>query len=215
MHLCLVLPIVEFKTKTTHMKALKLIVIAGLLLFSSTMKAQVSVSVSIGSPPLWGPVGYSEVRYYYLPDVEAYYDVETSMFIYYGGGVWIHRTYLPSRYSSYDLYSGYKVVMTDYRGDAPYTTFNSYKVKYAKGYNGGHQKTLGARPGNGNGNGNGGNGGNRHSGNENVSRPRSNEPSRGGDNVRKSSPGNGGNERGMKSESGHSGGGGGGNGRKR
>src|SRR5436309_11349007 len=125
------------------MKVLKLIVIGVVLFLGSEVQAQVSVNVSIGTPPPWGPVGYTEVRYYYLPDVEAYYDVQSSMFIYYGGGVWVHRKYLPTRYRNYDLYGGYKVVMSDYRGDAPYSNFNEYKARYARGYRGEVQKTNG------------------------------------------------------------------------
>lgn len=128
------------------MKTLKLIFLGMMLFFSDTIPAQVSVNVNIGSPPQWGPYGYSEVRYYYLPDVEAYYDVQSSMFIYYGGGVWLHRSYLPEQYGSYDLYSGYKVVMTDYHGEAPFDNFIEYKKKYKKGYRDGSQKTIGEKP---------------------------------------------------------------------
>jgi hypothetical protein len=120
------------------------------LFLAGTVQAQVVMNVNIGSPPPWGPAGYSEVRYYYLPDVEAYYDVRSSRFIYYSGGKWVHRKYLPTQYRSYDLYGGYKVVMTDYRGNTPYTYFAEYKTKYAKGYGGHAQKTIGVRPGNGN-----------------------------------------------------------------
>ncbi len=136
------------------MKTLKLIVFAWILLLGFQASAQVSINVNIGSPPPWGPAGYTDVRYYYLPDVEAYYDIETAMFIYYGGGVWIHRSYLPARYRGYDLYSGYKVVMVDYRGNAPHTYYNEYKVKYAKGYRGAPQQSIGARPQHGNQGGN-------------------------------------------------------------
>jgi len=129
------------------MKALKLMIIAMVLFFSGVANAQVSVNINIGSPPPWGPVGYTEVRYYYLPDVEAYYDIHTSMFIYYGGGVWIHRAYLPVQYENYDLYYGYKVVMVDYRGNTPYVNFPQHKVKYAKGYRGKSQKTISNKPG--------------------------------------------------------------------
>jgi len=132
------------------MKNLKLIT-AGILLFlACTMQAQISVNVNIGTPPQWGPVGYSEARYYYLPDVEAYYDVDASRFIYYDGGVWVHRTYLPSRYRNYDLYGGYKVVMSDYHGNRPYTRFRNHKRHYSKGYRGHSQRTIGQRPGRGN-----------------------------------------------------------------
>jgi len=63
--------------------------------------------------------------------------------------------YLPRQYRNYDLYNGYKVVMTDYRGNAPYTYYKEHKRKYAKGYHGEHQKTYGNRPEKGNGNRNG------------------------------------------------------------
>jgi len=120
------------------------------LFFASTVQSQVSVNVDIGSPPPWGPYGYADARYYYLPDVEAYYDVQSSMFIYFGEGAWIHRAYLPSRYRNYDLYGGYKVVMNDYRGNTPYTHFIEHKMKYGRGYHGPSQKTIGQRPGRGN-----------------------------------------------------------------
>ena len=132
------------------MKVIKLIV-TGMALFLATMvQAQVSVHVSLPSPPPWGPAGYSEARYYYLPGVEAYYDVPSAMFIYYNKGAWIHRSHLPDSYRNYDLYGGYKVVMTDYRGDAPYTHFKEHKMKYGRSYRGGPQRTIGERPGNGN-----------------------------------------------------------------
>lgn len=134
------------------MNHIKLIAIGILFFISCAAKAQVSVNVNIGSPPQWGPIGYAEARYYYLPDVEAYYDVQTSMFIYYGGGTWIHRTYLPTIYANYDLYDGYKVVMNDYHGNEPYYNFKEYKVKYKKGYKGASQKTIGMKPGKGNSN---------------------------------------------------------------
>lgn len=130
------------------MKIVKLMIIGLLFFFVNTTKAQVSVNISIGSPPPWGAVGYTEVRYYYLPDIEAYYDIESAVFIYYDGGVWIRRAYLPSRYSNYDLYGGYKVVISDYRGNTPYAYFKQHRVKYAKGYKGAAQKTIGQKPGN-------------------------------------------------------------------
>lgn len=134
------------------MKTLKFILFGIVLFLSITVKSQVSVNVNIGSPPPWGPVGYSEVRYYYLPDVEAYYDVQSSIFIYYSSGVWIRRTYLPARYRGYDLYGGYKVVMPHYHGNSPFVHFNEHKIKYAKGYHGKAQKTNGVKPQNRNNN---------------------------------------------------------------
>ena len=132
------------------MNHLKLIAIGIVIFLSTSTKAQVSVTVNVGSPPLWGPVEHHDVQYYYIPDIEAYYDVHTSMFIYFSGGNWIRRTYLPKRYQGYDLYNGYKVVLIDYHGNSPYHNHNIYKNKYKKGYRGAAQKTNGAHPGKGN-----------------------------------------------------------------
>ena len=117
------------------------------LFFASAVQAQVSVHFNIGVQPQWAPVGYDDTRYYYLPDVESYYDVQNSMFIYYEGSSWIHRSYLPSRYRNYDLYGGYKVGMRDYHGNTPYYNYREYKTKYARGYRGPSQRTRGERPG--------------------------------------------------------------------
>jgi len=128
------------------MKKLKL-VIAGIFLFASSMiQSQVSVNVNIGTPPLWGPVGYSNVQYYFLPDVQAYYDIRATQFIYLTNGKWYRSRYLPAPYRNYDLYGGYKVVLNDYHGSRPYAYYNNHKVKYHKGYKGNPQKTIGRNP---------------------------------------------------------------------
>jgi hypothetical protein len=138
---------IRSQEKSIKMKTLKLFAIGMVVFLATAGNAQVSVNLAIGAPPPWGPVGFSEARYYYLPDVEAYYDVPSSMFIYYSGGAWIHRPHLPGRFRNYDLYGGYKVVMNDYRGETPYTHFNDYKRQYARGYHGEAQRTIGERPG--------------------------------------------------------------------
>ncbi len=128
------------------MNAIKIFIVGLFLFFAVSSEAQISVNINLGTPPQWGPSGYTDVRYYYLPDVEAYYDVPSSKFIYFNGVSWIHSSRLPSRYRNYDLYSGYKVVMTDYHGKTPYSYFKEHKSKYAKGYRGKPQKNYGERP---------------------------------------------------------------------
>ena len=127
------------------MRTLKLIVFGTMLLFTCSLQAQLSVRINVGTPPQWGPSGYNDVRYYYLPDIESYYDVPSSMFIYYSGNRWVHSRYLPGRYRNYDLYHGYKVVMKDYRGEAPYNHFREYKMKYGRGYRGEEHRNIGER----------------------------------------------------------------------
>jgi len=118
------------------MKIPKLFLIAVVLFLSSLAQAQVSVNVNIGAPPSWAPVGYAEAEYYYIPDVEAYYDVRQTQFIYFGNGRWIRSRNLPRQYRNYDLNGGYKVVLHDYHGSRPYNNFKNHKIKYYRGYNG-------------------------------------------------------------------------------
>jgi hypothetical protein len=125
------------------MKKLKVLVVGLFLIVTASMQSQVSVNLNVGTPPSWGPAGYSNVDYYYLPDVESYYDIRASQFIYFGQGKWIRARNLPGRYRNYDLYNGYKVVLNDYHGRAPYSLYKQHKVKYYKGYKGKPQKSIG------------------------------------------------------------------------
>lgn len=93
------------------------------------LTAQVSLNLNfnIGSQPAWGPVGYDEVQYYYLPDIEAYYYVPQHRFYFYNGRRWIYSSSLPPRYANYNLYNGYKVVVNERE---PWKNHNSYREKY-------------------------------------------------------------------------------------
>lgn len=109
------------------MKKLILIGLLGVIgMIPYRAAAQISLNVNIGSQPLWGPVGYDHVDYYYLPDIESYYSVPKREFVYMDNGRWIFSRSLPSRHSGYNLYNGYKVVVNSY------DNFSSDRVKYAK-----------------------------------------------------------------------------------
>lgn len=54
--------------------------------------------------PGWAPPYYSGVRYYYIPDIEAYYDLSAQEFVYMDNGQWLFSYSLPPMYSGFDLY---------------------------------------------------------------------------------------------------------------
>jgi len=115
---------------TNKMK--KLIIAASLLLGFALVQpvaAQVSVNINIGSQPVWGPVGYDYVEYYYLPDLDIYYHVPTQEYVYLVNGRWVFSRILPPYYSNYDFYRGYKVVINEPR---PYLYHNRYRANYAQ-----------------------------------------------------------------------------------
>lgn len=148
-----------------------------MLIFFSPVKSKADVNVTIGLAPDWGPIGYPDVRYYYIPDVQAYYDRNWAMFTFMNNGVWISRYQLPVVYRNYDLYSGYKVVLVGYKGHNPHKNHHSYKLKYPKGYNAGVQKTMKPNPKKYNGNKNQGNSYNKNhnkNGNSKFNTPKNN-----------------------------------------
>jgi hypothetical protein len=111
------------------MKKFKLFIVGTFLLVFGFSQAQVSVNVNIGRPPVWGPVVTTE-EYYYMPDIDSYYDIHQSQFIYLNNGVWIRSRALPRRYRSYNLNTGHVVVLNDYHGRNPYAQHKNHKVKY-------------------------------------------------------------------------------------
>ncbi len=118
----------------------RIILIIAVLAFTATAQkaaAQIrfNLSFNMGTQPEWGPAGYDYAEYYYLPDIDVYYNVPQRQFVYFSNGRWIFASSLPSRYRSYNLYNSYKVVINEPR---PYLHQEVYKTKYARyrGWNG-------------------------------------------------------------------------------
>lgn len=109
----------------------------GLFAIFNQVNAQVTVNIS--AQPVWGPVGYSYVEYYYMPQYEVYYSVPKAQFVYLDGGNWIFASALPPRFGTVNVYNTYKVVINQ---RTPYLSHNSYKVKYAKYKGGGYKQVV-------------------------------------------------------------------------
>jgi hypothetical protein len=100
------------------MRKLMLIFSLGLMIGLANVyraEAQVHVSINIDIQPAWGPSGYHYAEFYYIPELNIYYDVINGLFHYYNRRRWISAPYLPAMYSSYDFYSLYKVVLNNVR----------------------------------------------------------------------------------------------------
>lgn len=118
------------------MRTLKLIATGIILFAASNSQAQVSVNVNIGSPgvvvsrPVWVPQNHVNVDFYYLPEIQTYYDVHSSYYVYLDNGNWCRTRYLPAHYRNYDLNHARRVELRGYHGSRPYTYYNHHKVKY-------------------------------------------------------------------------------------
>ncbi len=106
--------------------------IAALILWAApgTAEAQVGANLNfnLDSQPVWGPTGYDYVEYYYLPDIDVYYSVPRHQYYYYTNGNLRYSSKLPSRYSNYDFYNSYKVVLNEHQ---PWRNSKSYREKYS------------------------------------------------------------------------------------
>lgn len=100
--------------------------------------AQISLNINIGSQPAWGPTGYDRADYYYMPDIDSYYDVNAHQYVYQNNNVWVHTVNLPPRYSNYNVYNGYKVVVNE---RTPWVHNDVIRKKYVT-YRGRHDQTI-------------------------------------------------------------------------
>jgi hypothetical protein len=105
---------------------------------------------TVTTAPTWAKAAPVNVNYYYLPDIDTYYDVPARRYIYNSNGKWVRTAVLPSTYSRYNLSTGRTVYLTDYKGNAPYTLYNVHKVKYKgnkhwkrNGHDNGHHRGKG------------------------------------------------------------------------
>ena len=96
-----------------------------------TADAQVSlnVNVNLGSQPSWGPAGYNYVEYYYLPDINTYYHVNSRKYTYYNGKKWLTVGNMPRQYRHHNLYNVRKVVINRAK---PWQSHNYYVTNYSK-----------------------------------------------------------------------------------
>lgn len=113
--------------------------VSGFVIQTAGAQVRVSLNLNIGSQPVWGPVGYSHVEYYYMPDIDVYYYVPRRQYVYQERGSWIFSASLPYRYNNYNIYSGYKVVINE---PTPYRNAQVYRTRYASYKGNRSQKTI-------------------------------------------------------------------------
>ena len=80
--------------------------------FSSCTAPYVSGTMQYTNPA-WAPAYAAGTRYYYLPDIETYYDLSSQDFVYLDNGQWQFSAGLPSMYNDYNLYSGFAVSLNN------------------------------------------------------------------------------------------------------
>lgn len=95
------------------------------LLAAPEAQAQVGVNINIGTPA-WGPQVPYGTQYYYIPEIDGYYDLYAQQYIVFQDGYWVP---VPQLYG-YDPYQFHPVVM-GYHGREPWLQSSYYHQRYA------------------------------------------------------------------------------------
>ena len=82
------------------------------------------------SIPLINPANNCQTRYWYYPNLEAYFDTQKRVFYYMQNEVWQTSEEIPAGYRGYSFYNNISVVIKDYDGDEIFQFINKHKKKY-------------------------------------------------------------------------------------
>jgi hypothetical protein len=131
----------------------KIALLAGLafsLFMSTSSQAQVRINVQIGAPVVQQSWYDYDDDYYYMPDVNAYYNVRRRVYVYQDNGAWCYGNNLPGRYNGYTYGSGRYVRV---RERSPFSRNDYYRRQYATNYNNNYRGNDYGRRDNGQGRG--------------------------------------------------------------
>ncbi|RSK31133.1 hypothetical protein [Hymenobacter metallilatus] len=98
----------------------------GFLLFSSPAQAQVQVNIHT---PYWGPAVPPNVQYYYIPEIDGYYDIYNQSYLFFDPayGAWISSPVLPRVYAGYNPRFFHPVVI-QYVGRQPWGYLRDHRM---------------------------------------------------------------------------------------
>jgi hypothetical protein len=71
-----------------------------------------------------------EFRYYYLPNMHAYFDLKTNKYIYKTNNNWKTSSELPQNYGGYSIFKNTKIPLRDYFGNEPQEKLNEHKKQF-------------------------------------------------------------------------------------
>jgi hypothetical protein len=82
------------------------------------------------SPPLIDPISNCQFRYYYFPNIEAYFDTQKNIYFFKEDSEWTSAEEIPNGYRGYSLYNKINVFITDYDDDNITQFIDIHRKKY-------------------------------------------------------------------------------------
>ncbi len=72
----------------------------------------------------------SKAKFHYYPNLRAYFNTETSEYVYEVNKTWITSKEIPSGYRGYSIYNNHRVELIGYHGDKPYENISEHTQQY-------------------------------------------------------------------------------------
>ncbi|AMR28020.1 hypothetical protein A0257_13590 [Hymenobacter psoromatis] len=86
--------------------------------------AQIGVNIQLGHPA-WGPAAPVGSQYYYVPEIDGYYDLQAHNYIVQHNGRWNRLNSVPG-YNT----ANFHPVVVDYRGRQPWEQYKDHHARY-------------------------------------------------------------------------------------
>jgi len=104
--------------------------VLGMMLFSFNLsEAQVQLdTIYIRKKAV--PTTFVEVRYYYYPNLEAYFDTKVAMYLFKQDGKWIKSETINSSYRGYSVKNGAYVMLKNFSEDEPFNYIDEHRRTY-------------------------------------------------------------------------------------
>ena len=90
------------------------------------------------------PITLCEYRYFYYPNLEAYYDSRTGRYWILQNGQWTTATEIPSGFRGYSLFNKMNVVIDDYDEDNITQFLQDHKKRFPVRFNARHREVAAA-----------------------------------------------------------------------
>lgn len=87
-------------------------------------QAQVSINAQFGHPT-WGPAAPAGAQYYYVPEIDGYYNLAARNYVVQRNGRWTTMSTVPG-YNT----ANFHPVVVDYRGREPWQQYRDHHARY-------------------------------------------------------------------------------------
>ena len=107
----------------------------GMLIFSSQFaQSQIKLDTTNECLKATGLNNIVELRYYYYPNLQTYYDTQKGLYISCEKGNWVTSEFLDLNSHGYCIKNGNYKMINGYTGDEPYTLLKDHKLQYPADY---------------------------------------------------------------------------------